>query len=249
MAASNLEPDVTPTPLAPAASGAPATVPASAPASAAGDTGAPTSTPVVTERQPPVYGERTELPPEEVVVEDRRSVYSRERAEYGGIKFGVAFFGWLTATGLMVMLTAIAAGIIAAFGFRADLNDVDDVDFGAALASAIVLLAILFVSYLAGGYVAGRMARFAGVKQGVAVWIWGVVVSGVLVAVAAIAGSQFDVLSRFGILPQIGFGPDEVLATVLTIAAAIVVALLGAVLGGVAGMRFHRRVDRAGWAE
>jgi len=184
--------------------------------------------------------------PDEVVVEDRQSVYGRERAEYGGIKFGVAFFGWLTATGLIAMLSAIAGGIMAAFGFE---TDVTEVSFGAALASAIVLLAILFVSYLAGGYVAGRMARFAGAKQGVAVWIWGLVVTGVLIAVAAIAGTRFDVLSSVGIVPQIAFGPDEWLGTALTIAGAVVVTLLGAVLGGLAGMRFHRRVDRAGWAQ
>jgi len=200
--------------------------------------------PAATERERATYGERTVIPPEEVVVEDRESVYGRERAEYGGIKFGVAFFGWLTATGLLVMLSAIAAAIIGAFGFE---TDAAEVDFGAALASAIVLLAILFVSYLAGGYVAGRMARFAGAKQGVAVWIWGVVVTGVLIAIAAIAGSQLDVLSRAGVMPQIAFGPDQVLGTALTIAGALVVSLLGAVLGGVAGMRFHRRVDRAGW--
>lgn len=195
-------------------------------------------------RERATYGERTAIAPEEVVVEDRDSVYGRERAEYGGIKFGVAFFGWLTATGLMVILSAIAAAIIAAFGFEADAVEVD---FGAALASAIVLLAILFVSYFAGGYVAGRMARFAGAKQGLAVWIWGMVVTGVLIAVAAIAGSQLDVLSRAGIVPQIAFGPDQVLGTALTIAGAVVLSLLGAVLGGIAGMRFHRRVDRAGW--
>jgi len=235
MAAFNDEPEVTPPPLAPTTS-APASTPT-------------TSTPVVTERQPPVYGERDDRVADEVVVEDRQSVYSRERAEYGGIKFGVAFFGWLTATGLIAMLSAIAAGVIAAFGFETDVNEVTDVDFGAALASAIVLLAILFVSYLAGGYVAGRMARFAGAKQGVAVWIWGVVVTGVLIAVAAIAGTRFDVLSSVGVVPQIAFGPDEWLGTALTIAGAVVVTLIGAVLGGVAGMRFHRRVDRAGWAQ
>ena len=209
--------------------------------------GAPLATaPATTERERATYGERTTGTPEEVVVEDRESVYSRERAEFGGIKFGVAFFGWLTATGLLAMLSAIAAAIFATFGFDADT--VVEADFAAALTSAIVLLAILFVSYLAGGYVAGRMARFAGAKQGVAVWIWGMVVTGVLIAVAAIAGSQLDVLSNAGVIPQIAFGPDQVLATVLTIAGVIVVSLLGAVLGGIAGMRFHRRVDRAGWA-
>jgi hypothetical protein len=33
---------------------------------------------------------------------------------------------------------------------------------------------------------------------------------------------------------------------VVALVAAVVVSLVGAVLGGLAGMRFHRRVDRAG---
>jgi hypothetical protein len=35
---------------------------------------------------------------------DRRSVFKREKDEYGGVKVGLAFFGWLTVTGTAVML-------------------------------------------------------------------------------------------------------------------------------------------------
>ncbi|WP_148307956.1 hypothetical protein [Actinoplanes friuliensis] len=34
---------------------------------------------------------------------DRRSVVAREKDRYGGIKWGSAFFGWLTATGTAVI--------------------------------------------------------------------------------------------------------------------------------------------------
>jgi len=192
-------------------------------------------------REAPRFGERTEPLP----AEDRRAVYRRERDEYGGIKFGVAFFGWLSATGLTVILGAVAVAVFSAFG----LDDAKDVTFGAALSGAIVVVAILFVAYLAGGYVAGRMARFAGLKQGLAVWIWGIVVAGVLVIVGAVAGPRFDLLSTAGIVPQIRFGDTAAWGTALTIAALVVAALLGALLGGVAGMRFHRRVDRVGRAD
>lgn len=36
----------------------------------------------------------------------------------------------------------------------------------------IVLGVIVLVAYYCGGYVAGRMARFDGMKQGLAVWLW-----------------------------------------------------------------------------
>jgi len=201
----------------------------------------PPRSPQPTQPEPPRFGERTEPIP----AETRLTIYRRERDEYGSIRFGVAFFGWLTATGLTVILGAVAAAVFAAF----DLDDAKHPAFGAALSSAIVLVAILFVAYLAGGYVAGRMARFAGVKQGVAVWVWGLVVTGALVVVGAIAGPRFDLLTNAGILPQVRFGDTAAWGTALTIAALVVATLLGALLGGVAGMRFHRRVDRTGRAE
>ena len=50
----------------------------------------------------------------------------------------------------------------------------------------IVLLVILFVSYYSGGYVAGRMARFHGARQGIAVWGWAVVIAMGLTVVMAL---------------------------------------------------------------
>ena len=107
------------------------------------------------------------------------------------------------------------------------------------------MLVILFVAYLAGGYVAGRMARFNGIRQGVAVWVWGVVITALLAGIAAVAGSRFDVLATLNV-PQVRIGDQtSVWQTLIAIAIAAAAALVGAVLGGLAGMRFHRRVDRA----
>ena len=48
---------------------------------------------------------------------------------------------------------------------------------GFGLVGGIVLLVILFVAYYCGGYVAGRMARFHGARQGFAVWVWALVIA------------------------------------------------------------------------
>ncbi len=47
---------------------------------------------------------------------DRHTVVAREKDAYGGIKVGSAFFGWLTATGTAVLLTALLAAAGAAVG-------------------------------------------------------------------------------------------------------------------------------------
>ena len=58
------------------------------------------------------------------------------------------------------------------------------------LVGAIALVVLLFVAYFAGGYVAGRMARFSGAKQGLGVWLWALVVAVVVAIVGAIAGIE-----------------------------------------------------------
>ena len=114
------------------------------------------------------------------------------------------------------------------------------------LVGAITLLVVLLVAYYCGGYVAGRMARFNGAKQGLAVWLWGVLMALIIAAVAAIAGSQYDVFAQLN-LPRLPVNEGQVSAVgAIAIAAAILASLIGAVLGGLAGMRFHRNVDKAG---
>jgi hypothetical protein len=184
---------------------------------------------------------------------DRQAVVAREKEEYGGIKFGSAFFGWLTATGTAVLLTALAAAAGTAVGL-ANGTSVDEVTDQATsdptsigIVGGIVLAVVLFVAYYCGGYVAGRMARFNGAKQGLAVWLWAVVIAIVVAILAAVAGDQYDVLGRLDSFPRIPVAEGDVttggIIALLVVAA---VSLAGAVVGGLAGMRFHRKVDKAG---
>ncbi|WP_367728923.1 hypothetical protein [Microbacterium sp. LMI1-1-1.1] len=183
----------------------------------------------------------------------RHDVVAREKEEFGGFKFGSAFFGWLTATGLTVLLTALAAAIGAGIGLS-QTGSADEAADAATqnadtvgIVGVIVIAVVLFVAYYAGGYVAGRMARFSGLKQGIAVWIWAVVIAIVVAIVTAIAGSQWDILGNLNSFPRIPVTPESATTTgILTALGAAVVTLVGAILGGLAGMRYHRRVDRVG---
>jgi len=180
----------------------------------------------------------------------RDDVHAREKAEFGGFKFGSAFFGWLTAMGTTVLLTALVAAIGAAIGANTGMDgeDASDSVFGAlGIVAAIVLALVLLVSYFAGGYVAGRMARFSGAKQGIAVWIWAIVIAIIVATVTAIAGSQWDILGTLQGFPRIPVTPETATTTsILTAIGAAIVTLVGAILGGLAGMRYHRKIDRVG---
>ena len=194
-------------------------------------------------------------PAEDTVVEEvptRATVVAREREQFGGIQIGSAFFGWLAATGMAVLLTALvaAAGTAVGLATNTDVNaTIASGNETVGLVGIIVLLAILFVSYFAGGYVAGRMARFNGAKQGFMVWVWALIAAVVVAILGVVAGQQYNILAQLNAFPRIPVNEGE-LTTTSIIAAVVVaaVALVGAVLGGTAGMRFHRKVDRAGFA-
>ena len=179
-----------------------------------------------------------------------RDAVDVQRARFGGIKWGAAFFGWLTANGLAVVLVALLSAAGVALGLAQGVDTADEAAEQVetlGLGGGIAILVVLFLAYLAGGYVAGRMARFDGARQGFAVWVIGLLVVLVLAAAGAILGSQYNVLQQLN-LPRIPI--DEGTATtagIITLVAILVVTLLGAVLGGKMGDRYHRKIDRAGF--
>ena len=181
---------------------------------------------------------------------DMHAVRARQRDEYGGINWGAAFFGWLVAVGVAVLLT----GILAAAGAAIGLTDPGPTT-GATTASpktlslvgAIALLVVLAIAYYCGGYVAGRMSRFDGARQGIGVWAIGVLITLAAAVLAVIAGSEYNVVERAN-LPRLPIG-TATLTTGGAIASIVILAgtLLFAALGGIAGARYHRKVDRAGF--
>lgn len=182
----------------------------------------------------------------------RAAVVDRERQRYGGIKFGSAFFGWLTAVGVAVLLTALLAATGAALGLGTLGEAVDEAAAENAgtigIVGAVALLVILFVAYFAGGYVAGRMARFNGMKQGIAVWLWAIAIAVVGAVIAAIAGAEYDILANLNTFPRIPVTEgDLTIAGIVTVILVVLASLGGAILGGKAGTRYHRKVDAAGF--
>jgi len=176
-------------------------------------------------------------------------VYDEEAARdrFGGANVGAAFFGWLVAVGMTALLTGIAAVIATAVGYS---NNVTQTDAERAagtvtLVAAIVLLAILLIAYYSGGYVAGRMSRFDGARQGLMVWLIGLLVTLLAVALGWFAGDQYNLLDRVDV-PRIPIPNDDItLGGIITAVAVLVGTLLAAMFGGTVGRRYHSRVDRA----
>jgi hypothetical protein len=185
-------------------------------------------------------------------IREQRRIRDRQRAEFGGlVNWGSAFFGWLVAVGLAALLTALLSAAGAAVGLTDNLNA--SASSAAAETVGIIggslLFAILCVSYLAGGYVAGRMSRFDGVRQGFGMWLFGVVIAGLLAAVGLLAGNpDYNLLGALN-LPRVPV-EEGALTTggQIALAAIVVGTLIAAMVGGKIGERYHRRIDEAGMA-
>lgn len=175
-------------------------------------------------------------------------VQQRQRDEYGGFNFGAALFGWLVAVGLAVLLTALLSAAGAAIGLTQLSEGEAKSNAGTiSIVGGALLVVVLALSYYAGGYVAGRMSRFDGGRQGLGVWLFGLAVTVVLAILGAIAGSEWNLFSQVN-LPRIPIDEGS-LATGGAIALALILigTLIAAIAGGKVGERYHRKVDRAGY--
>jgi hypothetical protein len=189
---------------------------------------------------------------------EARARFIAQHERFGGINWGAAFFGWLSANGLAVLVLAAFSGAGLAIGLtttsghpelnqdRAEnggLGPVHSVDTIGIVGGAVLLL-VLAVAYFAGGYVAGRMSRFDGARQGFAVWLIGLFTAMALAAAVVAFGAKYNVLAELD-LPRIPV--DEGTATrggVVALAAVVVITAIAAVLGGKAGEHYHRKIDR-----
>jgi MFS family permease len=164
------------------------------------------------------------------------------RERFGGIDLPASLVGMLTALAMVVLLGGLAAAAVGEIGYQTGLdrndNNVNDIS----TASLVGGIAVLFVSYLIGGWTAGRIARYDGARNGLMTGVWTLVLAAVLSGLAAAFGNEYDVLSNVD-LPQ-WFNRDALTTTALVTGALAVAAMfLGGLLGGLWGTRYHRLAD------
>ena len=183
-----------------------------------------------------------------VTRENVRDVRARQRAEYGGLNWGSAFFGWLVAVGM----AAILLGLLSAAGTAFGLSDVSEAE---ARSNAETI-----------GIVGGNLRRDARARL-----LRRRVRHRAHVALRRRApglprlvarprrddrgGGRLGVrrgvqrLQRLG-LPRIPIDEGSLTAgAAIALAAAVILSLLAAMGGGKAGERYHRRIDRLGYTD
>ena len=174
----------------------------------------------------------------------------RLRDMYGGVDWLASFLGLVFAIVLGALFSAIAGLVLIPFGIAPDLSGGQ---IGASAITGLALLGVLiFLTYFVGGYVAGRLARFDGGRNGAMVFVW----TFILVLILALAALVFSGFLPSGAAGRIANIVDGVLSTARNLAeaglvgivtglAAVLIALLGGILGGRLGSRYHTEIDRA----
>lgn len=186
-----------------------------------------------------MIGRKRDVPPDSRTAQ--RSLVAR-----GGVSFGAILTGVVVAFGAMFVLTALIAGVLTALGLSEDLTPGQQTEVG--MATGVGLVLAQFLSYVWGGYAAGRMSRGAGAANGALVALLAVAIGIAVGAIAAGIGATEDLRTPFNSsqLPADG----EILEWGAGLAVAALAAMfLGAVVGGSLGSRWHTKLERTKLAE
>jgi hypothetical protein len=172
--------------------------------------------------------------------QDRASL--AHEAGLGRLSLPSVLAGVLVAYGAFAVLAALVGTVAAVIGLNTDLNRNDWAALG--VGSAIAVAVVLLLAYLFGGYVAGRMARRAGLLNGLAVFLLALLLVAV---VAAVAASQTDTEAIGSNLRSLGIpttGTEWGKAGTVAGTGSLAAMLLGALLGGVLSERWHSKLTR-----
>jgi hypothetical protein len=162
-------------------------------------------------------------------------------AGWGGVSWRSVVAGVFVAFGVIGACIGIAAAVLRPMGLTLDsLSDNDWQRVG--LISGLVAAAVFLGAFTFGGYAAGRMARRAGLRNGVLVAAFGVVLLAAVAAVAQLEGATSALVDRLESLGAPTNGATWYGLGVLSGAVAFGGMILGALLGGVRGERWHQRL-------
>lgn len=176
------------------------------------------------------------------------NVRGAQKKRFGGLQLLPGLFGWLAALSVSGVLLLASDLFGPQWGVETSNGIGRALDHGllnpqetSGWLALIVFAVVEFLAMLAGGYVAGRMARFSGVAQGVSVWLWSLLAR----AIASVAALLWA--DTMGLVPH-SLAAQSVIGPVLgwglvALAAVVVLDLIAAILGGTWGMRYHRKVD------
>lgn len=175
--------------------------------------------------------------------ENVSGVYDR----YGKSDFLASVMGMFTGLGVLVFLSALIAAGAGGIDYQLNIINPEGSLDEASILGLIVAGIVVFASFVAGGFAAGRMARYNGGLNGLGAGLWMILLVAVFAALGAWVGAEYNPLSGAD-LPNWFAQLDVDELTVMAIVAStvlVVATLAGGYLGGRIGEMYHTKVDAA----
>lgn len=173
--------------------------------------------------------------------------YGEVWERYSGGDIPATLGGLLAAIGTFIFvsgLTTAGAGNIAyQVGVLGDDGAVEELSIAGALAA----VAVLFASFFVGGWVAARMARFDGPKNGLLVALWMTALVVIFGALGIWFGNEYNAFAQVNLPDWVSQwdNPDVSVAAGLFASVALLSTFAGGFLGGLVGENYNARANAA----
>jgi amino acid transporter len=168
-------------------------------------------------------------------------------SRFGGADLVAAVLGMFAALGVLVLLGALIAAGAAGIDYQLNVVDLDGNLTEVEVVGILVAIAVVFVSFLVGGWATGRMARYNGAINGLGSGLIFLLLVAVFGALGAWVGTEYNAFANVDLPNWIAqFAADDItMQAIVAGGAAILACLFGAWLGGLLGEAYHKRADAA----
>lgn len=161
----------------------------------------------------------------------------------GGLSFGAVLTGVVVSFGSLFLLSALVGGIMAATGVDAE-ESATEATRRAGIGAGVAFVAAVFLSYIWGGYAAGRMARGAGAGNGLLVPVGALIIGLIVIAIVNAMGAVATLNLPFN-ESQLPIQDESLVDFGRWVTIASLIAMfVGGVMGGVLGQAWHGKLER-----
>ena len=170
---------------------------------------------------------------------DEYDDWREDEPDLAGASFGAAFFGWLVASGTVVLLLALVSGVCSLIGWD-ELADWPASGAGAGwllVGAWFVLVLSMGIGAFAGGYASARMVPSHGGRQGLDAWLFSWCAAGVIAGLAYLVDRKYDLVARIDWQSLPIAESDRTPAALVALVAIMLVTLVSSVLGGASADR------------
>jgi hypothetical protein len=110
----------------------------------------------------------------------------------GGADIGASLSGMFAALGALAFLGAVIVALATEFDYQLDLIDSEGAVVEASIAGTVAAVIVVFVAFLFGGWVAGRMTRGDGGMSGLGAGLWLLVLGAIFALLGALVAPELN---------------------------------------------------------